>query len=88
MLIPRQGRSSSPFTPLGDTAGGAGERFVINFCFVEDFEAWQKATELFETFRKVAPFIGSISKKARMQLFGYTVQAFGGKKADFPGFTS
>lgn len=72
----------------GECGWGIGESFVINFCFVEDFEAWQKATELFEAFQKFAPCLGSLTKKARMQMFGQTVQAFGGKRPVFPEFTS
>lgn len=65
------------------------ERFFLNgynkvecnFCFIEDYEAWKRATEaMVKLAKESSSFFSEISKEDRIILFANFVEAFGGKR--------
>lgn len=62
----------------------------LNFCFIEDFDAWQKATNLLKKVASSVPgnSLGLLDKKTRITLFEHLVEAFGGARPKLPNGSS
>lgn len=61
----------------------------VNYCFVEDYEAWRLATEAMLSFSKTTPgLFGNMSKLKRLKLFSELVANNGGKPIIFSDHSS
>ena len=52
----------------------------VHFCFVEDFDAWKKATELMKNVSSNTKFFEGWTKKKRLDLFADFVESCGGHR--------
>jgi hypothetical protein len=52
----------------------------VHFCFVEDFDAWKKATELMKNVSSNTKFFEGWTKKKRLDLFSDFIESCGGKR--------
>lgn len=61
----------------------------INFCFIEHYREWEKATSIMSViFKDTRMSTCIISKKERMKLFKRIVEELGGKGVLLPNFSS